>query len=376
MNRYLLTSQVLILTASLLKILRLTIDCVQVDIPYVVDGSRFLLYEILDAGIYPYEIIDDFSMVVEESGTIYVYQDACCDSNLDEIRQRAFRVYPGFVTTTIKIYFENSCVPYDPVSVPLVEIKTLADVVLQTLTPSRQGVGIYRVDFEIDPGTYKDVWSVQDQPGDPITTIENQFTVLDKDLSTAIRFTSPYLNLGWVSGGIWGGISPEIDLREEIKMILHGSPECLPHGRVWVLRRLERDADGNPLHCICYDKETGDGNANCTYCKGEYFKFSEELIVGYLAQSTATVGELGILSELNVFKSGIFDYQKPNFYCEHFVKPIEGDKIYQVAIDERNGEIQVPVVRQKKFKVVAVYDHMADFGRVEFYKSSLELESK
>ena len=376
MQIYLLSTQPLVFTNPDPRTLRLTYpDCTQEDIPFVLDNGRYLLYKILEPGIYQYEILD--GIIVEESGDISVFSDECCNSNLDDIRQRTTRVYPGFPATTIKQYFEISCIPFDPEQVIKVEIQDLVSVVLQTLTPSREGEGIYRIDFEIEPGDYKDVWYIQLNPGDPITTIENFFTVLDRDFSTVLRFFSPYHQPPrFEHESLWGDVTSEVDLRAEIREILRGDVNCLPHGRKYILRRFERDEDENRIHCPCVKEFRGAGDPNCSHCKGEWFKFTEEIITAYISFKYSPVGDGGgSVKEGDMASPGIFFFNKGFLYCEHFVKPQDGDKVYMVATEEPSGEVILPVKRTKKWKMTSTFFPMSDFGRVEYYACFLEEET-
>ena len=86
-------------------------------------------------------------------------------------------------------------------------------------------------------------------------------------------------------------ISPNIDLRDELHTVLHGSEELAGQGRTVILRRLS-----NTTCPGCWDPKTGGSTRpNCPYCQGEGYQFIETRELMALFRGVAPVYKPGVL---------------------------------------------------------------------------------
>ena len=81
----------------------------------------------------------------------------------------------------------------------------------------------------------------------------------------------------------FSNISANIDLREELHDVIHGSAELSGQGQPLILRRM------TDTNCVCWDpKAAGSSRPNCPYCKGEGWEFTETLEIAAIYR-----GEIG-----------------------------------------------------------------------------------
>ncbi len=167
-----------------------------------------------------------------------------------------------------------------------------------------------------------------------------------------------------------------IDLREELKAILYGDLIEPGKGRPVLIRRL------TDTRCAC-QVERGSIDANCSYCGGEGWLWSETIHTAYLAKNFGTV-----LNASNVIKSqsaldlygytdenravGYMEYNVfPNY--ERYLRPNHPsyDKLYELKVDT-SGQLVRPVIRTAKWAVKSVTPQHGDFGRIEYFELGLE----
>jgi hypothetical protein len=164
---------------------------------------------------------------------------------------------------------------------------------------------------------------------------------------------SPYLNIYPTEG-----TGKELDLRVELARTLYGAPDEVPKGRVGLLRKMRSNSNGDLVRCPCRDKITDEPDKDfyCRSCSGMGFLWDERKIVYYRDDSSFRKRE-----------DKLEEFEGDNFYLEYNVNVSTSDYIVVVKLLE-DGTPQVPVVREKLFKIISADSFRADNGRIEFWR--------
>ena len=173
----------------------------------------------------------------------------------------------------------------------------------------------------------------------------------------------------------WLGISVsgEIDLREEIYGLLHGSSGEIPKGRKGILRRMRRDHNNNLILCQCVDPVTHEPTKDhfCPYCWGEGYLWDEEWITCYKMQ---VASQEGFTRKDSSEKAGYTNIPAAFFYVEYNVNPNRFDKIIEMKRD-LEGELIVPYERESIWDISTAEDFRSDNGRVEYWRAASTKQS-
>ena len=187
-------------------------------------------------------------------------------------------------------------------------------------------------------------------------------------------------------------ISPNIDLREELHSVIHGSEEIVGQGRTVILRRMT-----NTTCPGCWDPKTGGSvRPNCRYCQGEGWQFYETQEIMALYRGVAPVYKPGVLAtgEYPQNAMGYTDQNRCTAYVEVFrddgsqVYPDYErytlqtakayDKLYETKVDPEGNPITDSsgrFTRTVKWKVLSVVPTFGDNGRIEMFELGLEKEN-
>ena len=149
----------------------------------------------------------------------------------------------------------------------------------------------------------------------------------------------------------------ELDMRKEMSYLLYGSTQEIPKGRLGILKRMRRDNDGKLLRCVCRDRvnDEPDKDTPCPYCFG-YGYYWDEVWIVYFRNDDSFRKTEGYYKE---FEGDIF-------YVEHNVTVRDEDYIVTLKLDSE-GNVIIPVERDKHFKVLSADPFRSDYGRIEFY---------
>ena len=171
-----------------------------------------------------------------------------------------------------------------------------------------------------------------------------------------------------------------IDLREELHALLFGRIDVIAQGRPVILRQLTNDV------CPCWDGVTGGPIADCIYCHGEGYSFTETIQTVYIAMGVAPVYKPGYLASGQYPEAG-YGYDDPNRatgYCEYSVYPSYArysdggnkvfDKLYDVQVKPAGG-IYYPITRVSKYRILNLTPLHGDFGRIELFELSMAKEN-
>jgi hypothetical protein len=184
----------------------------------------------------------------------------------------------------------------------------------------------------------------------------------------------------------------QLDLREEIHKVIHGSEALIGQGRPVILRRLS-----NTSCPACWDPKTGGSSRpNCPYCKGEGWQFTETLELMAIYRGVAPVYKPGALATGQYPQSGMgyTDTNRGTAYVEVFrddgseVFPdyekytLEtnkaNDKVYEVKVDTEGNAIVDSAgnyTRTLKWKLLSLVPVHGDNGRIEFFELGMDKEN-
>ena len=156
----------------------------------------------------------------------------------------------------------------------------------------------------------------------------------------------------------------EIDLRAEFDNILFGGPNCLPHGKQILIRRMNLDDSGNPIPCTCRDRLTDepDNINDCPFCMGEGYYWDEQWETAY---ETYVGSDGGLGSRRVSLWPGFIRTDQKVFYLRYDVSITYNDKIVEVLLDSE-GEVVVPYKRKAIYRPETIDERRSDRGRVEF----------
>ena len=170
------------------------------------------------------------------------------------------------------------------------------------------------------------------------------------------------------------------DVREEIHNILFGDYSKPGIGQPVLLRRIKNQ------RCACFDDPTGSPGTDCTFCEGEGYLWLETPAVMRIAKNFGSViGSSVSIPQTNVLASaGVIDDSRAVAWCEYDVFPDYErylipshptyDKLYELKVDDE-GEVIVPHIRVRKWKMKSVTPIQGQNGRIEFFECGLSTES-
>lgn len=149
----------------------------------------------------------------------------------------------------------------------------------------------------------------------------------------------------------------EIDLRDELSRLLYGSTEEIAKGRIGLLRRMQRDSNGDLLKCDCRDDLTDEPDVDtyCRSCLGMGYYWNEVKITYFRDDSSFRKRE-GYYKE----------FEGDVFYVAHNVTVTEEDYIITIKRDSEGNAI-IPIERDRYFKILSADPFRSDYGRIEFY---------
>jgi len=155
----------------------------------------------------------------------------------------------------------------------------------------------------------------------------------------------------------------EIDLRKEFDELIFGGGGSIPHGRLFLIRKVRRDSDTNdPIKCVCVDDNTREADFSCPYCLGEGYYWDETWITGYVSFVGA---DGGLANRARFLTPGVIRADTKVFYFRYDTVVTYYDKIVEVRLDVE-GEAVVPYVREAIYKPQTINLYRSDRGRAEY----------
>jgi hypothetical protein len=160
--------------------------------------------------------------------------------------------------------------------------------------------------------------------------------------------------------------SLEVDLREELDSLLHGSDAEIPKGQYYILRRMRhQNGDGPLIPCPCQSKVTRESDVDdfCPYCLSEGYLCDEEWIFGYKVRLRLKRSMDGIIQG----KSGFIWPEPVYLFLPYNVNPCKEDRVLAPQIDDE-GNIPEPFKISHYYQIQIVNPLRSDFGRIEFWQ--------
>jgi len=156
----------------------------------------------------------------------------------------------------------------------------------------------------------------------------------------------------------------ELDLRQELIDMFHGTSGEIPKKKKFLLRRMRRDSNNSLIECSCLSSITKepDTEDECIFCLGEGYYWDEIWIYGY-SRINDTVAHLSN-KRIAVQPGRVSTYEKI-FYFEYDKIITKEDKIIELKLDY-DGEISVPYKRNYIYMPETILELRSDFGRIEF----------
>jgi len=150
----------------------------------------------------------------------------------------------------------------------------------------------------------------------------------------------------------------EINLREELSLIFYGGDQISAKAHPVLYRRLDRNQ-----RCNCV--EQGQARTDCPACKGEGFRFTEQI---YYSMKRTIYGSGDMTADV-----GIVNIREVVYYFEYHVVPKKGDCIFE--INAENKAIPTPpFVRERRYNVESAEEFRDIDGRIVFWQCWTEAQ--
>ncbi len=158
----------------------------------------------------------------------------------------------------------------------------------------------------------------------------------------------------------------EPDMRQEMIRTLQGYYPEVSKGRYFILRRMDRDANGETTPCGCIDEITKepDKDSFCAFCFGTGMLFAEEYILAYKTLLDTTFSSR---RRHDMMEAGNLDVPFVAFYTAYDGYITREDKIVEVALND-DGSVITPLKYIAVYEVDKAWDYRADNGKLEYYK--------
>ena len=190
-----------------------------------------------------------------------------------------------------------------------------------------------------------------------------------------------------MSRNLWYPENRSFDIREEIDNLLFGGWQNAAIGAPVIIRRILDQ------HCVCWDSKPDPGSpiADCKYCDGEGYLWTEDLETAYIARNYGSVlNPSEVISRENTITPiGITDDSRAVAYMrytafpnwERYTIPSNPiyDKLYELKVDD-NGQLvhtsdtKDGYIRAGKWQIRSVAPHRGDYSRIEFFEIGLQRE--
>jgi hypothetical protein len=182
-----------------------------------------------------------------------------------------------------------------------------------------------------------------------------------------------------IAGSSEDSMYPEMsyDLREEFEWIMLGNFENAGIARPAVYRKLSN------IQCQCFNVLTGSPDANCIYCQGEGYLFTEAVKQVYFAKnfgsvlgSSTQIQQQSQLAAYGVTDSNrslgfMFWYDIPDYERYSIPTRPAPDKLFELKTGPEGGE-DPAMIRTEEWRIRSVTAHHGDNGRVEYFELGLE----
>ena len=160
--------------------------------------------------------------------------------------------------------------------------------------------------------------------------------------------------------------STEPSMRDELINMLDGKYPEISKRQTGLLRKMNRDSNGNRILCGCVDPVTKEPDRSkfCPQCWGMSYLWTEEYCYFYRTVETAPL-DSGRLSHL--VDPGLINTVTMVFYVRYSSEINTDDRIIELELDAE-GEVITPVKRRAAYRIKLPWDYRCDNGRLEYWK--------
>jgi len=159
----------------------------------------------------------------------------------------------------------------------------------------------------------------------------------------------------------------EISLQDELIDFINGKDFGKEKKRVFILRQLRRDNNGDLIPCVCKDELANEGLQDCHYCEGIGYYWDEKIITGFLYDPTKR--KINTVLEINK-EAGRKDRYEIRFMTDFNVYIHQYDRLFEPDLTV-DGFVKIPIKYVNKYIILEnIYKRM-DYGRLEYNYSVL-----
>jgi len=166
--------------------------------------------------------------------------------------------------------------------------------------------------------------------------------------------------------------SGEPNMRQELINFFDGNFPEIAKAQNGLLRRMNRDSNGNLIPCNCVDIVTKEPDKDrfCPVCFSEGYVWSEENLQIYRKlESTSTGNAL----KDSLREPGLINIPLIVFYIRYDADITRDDKIVRLILSEAGSPVE-PYQRQGIYRINSAWDFRSDNGKLEYWKLYTHLE--
>lgn len=170
-----------------------------------------------------------------------------------------------------------------------------------------------------------------------------------------------------------GTTNTEPNMRQELEDTLDGFLPEVAKGQSGLLRKMRRDANGDPIPCDCVDPVTlePDKDRFCPICFGESYLWDEEDIEFY---KVLEGGDTSNVLRDDLTEAGLINIPLVVFYTRYSSDITKVDKLIELEL-ELDGSKSDPLKRKGVYRIETAWAYRADLGKLEYWKIFTHLES-
>lgn len=178
--------------------------------------------------------------------------------------------------------------------------------------------------------------------------------------------TNPYSRVTGRPTLYTGASTTEPNMRQELIDLFDGNWPEIPKAQVGLIRHWRQDSAGRPVLCACVDSvsKEPDRDRYCPVCMGEGVLW-DETYIQYRKQEINRPRSNLMADQLS--PAGLINAQSVVFYVRYDSVISLYDKIILLELD-LEGNIVEPQRRAQCFRIVTLWDHRSDNGKLEYYK--------
>lgn len=158
----------------------------------------------------------------------------------------------------------------------------------------------------------------------------------------------------------------EPDMRQELINTFDGQLPEIPKAQPALLRKMQKDSNGNKILCPCVDSITKEPTKDrfCPICYGEGFYWTETNLQIYRTLEDSSVDN-ALRDKLRA--QGLINIRIVVFYVRYDAQVTEDDKIVRLQLN-LDGTATIPKKRLDIYRINTAWDYRSDNGKLEYWK--------